>query len=429
MLRTTVSIFIHNCYQILAYSCCLTTQNGAEELTVTAVAFWPILILHLSVPEIPPKNVLANMSSSAKAFHQNMSNDQMAEPMITNTRWPQQKRKRAGEMFARETSDVEEASSQFSNESAGLEIGEKDHQILSEQRQTSDPRRKRICPGHSNSELEAESEEVSADFILQRHQRRSVAGSQVISLDPSSSDTSRNPVSPRDPKRDLRYDIPRNRVSNQNSQAEAIATERISRKTEAAAASSQQVQSDAEEDRAQSHTVQPNSPGGEPQRTFTTRSSPSDKVLAMYMIEMDDDSDPVYDADFQAVTNAKMAKGRPDCRYLTPHGRPSDAVDRAHVRRLVELTCIDFCNRIGQVVPADLLAEYHNESYESQYRRIQSEFNRRWRGVPPAPSLWKMRSWEGGFDKWTVPRRDEEGQALLETMTSWEKTAESEDLL
>ena len=40
-----------------------------------------------------------------------------------------------------------------------------------------------------------------------------------------------------------------------------------------------------------------------------------------------------------------------------------------------------------------------------------------------------MRSWEGCFDKWTVPRRDEQGQELLAKMVAWEQTAEREDQL
>ena len=160
-----------------------------------------------------------------------------------------------------------------------------------------------------------------------------------------------------------------------------------------------------------------------------SRPSPSRKVLDSYKIEMVDDSPPLYEADFQALTDEKMRKARKDWRYVTPDGRDSDKDDRAHIRRLLELTCIDFCALLGQTIPEDMLADHHNESYEAQWRRIQQEFARRWRGAPPAPSLWHMRSWEGGFDKWTVPRRDEYGQELLTKMVAWEETAEREDLL
>lgn len=129
---------------------------------------------------------------------------------------------------------------------------------------------------------------------------------------------------------------------------------------------------------------------------------PAHGVLAQYVLEMVDDTEPMYEVKFQAETQAALGLQNPDYRYETPYGRVTDIRDRASIRRALELTCIDYCQRRGHSVPKDLLAECHNESYMSQYRHIQAEFDRVWNGDQPV-DLYCLPAWTKGFDKWKVP--------------------------
>lgn len=134
-------------------------------------------------------------------------------------------------------------------------------------------------------------------------------------------------------------------------------------------------------------------------------------VLAQYVLEMLDDTEPMYKVEFQAETQAALGLQNPDYRYETPHGRVTDARDRASIRRALELTCIDYCQRRGHPVPKDLLAECHNESYMSQYRQVQADFDRVWNGDQPV-GLYCLPAWTKGFDKWKVPGRSGRGAQL-----------------
>jgi len=134
-------------------------------------------------------------------------------------------------------------------------------------------------------------------------------------------------------------------------------------------------------------------------------------ILAQYVLEMIDDTEPMYDAKLQAETQAALALPNPDYRYKTPHGRVSDLRDRASIRRALELTCIDFCQLRGHPVPQDLLAECHNQSYMSQYRHVQAEFDRVWNGDQPV-ELYCLPAWTKSFDKWKVPGGSSRGAQL-----------------
>lgn len=121
-------------------------------------------------------------------------------------------------------------------------------------------------------------------------------------------------------------------------------------------------------------------------------------VLRQYVIETAVDRKPTYETSFQAESRAVLALQKPDYRYMTPWGRVTDIRDRANIRRALELTCIDFCQRRGHAVPRDLLANHHNESYMSQYRRIQALFDRIWMGKHRV-NLYCLPAWTKGFDK------------------------------
>ena len=155
----------------------------------------------------------------------------------------------------------------------------------------------------------------------------------------------------------------------------------------------------------------------------STRSRELSGTLARYAIEMVDDTEPMYDAAFQAKGDAALAKERPDYRYMSPHGRVTDVRDRANIRRALELTCIDFSQRRGHAFPSHLLELSHNESYASQHRQIQGEFKRIWCGEQPAPSLYRLPAWTGTFGGWKVPRRNKEAKALQEAMLHAERLA------
>lgn len=147
-------------------------------------------------------------------------------------------------------------------------------------------------------------------------------------------------------------------------------------------------------------------------------SGPIVGVLAQYVIEMDSDDEPMYDEQFQTETAATLAKTK-DYRFITPIGRATDSRDRAYIRRALELTCIDFCDRRGHAVPNDLLTEHHNESYMSQQRHIQKEFSRIWCGADAAPSLYCLNAWTAGFSQWRV--RSGKGQNLMAKLLKGEK--------
>lgn len=163
----------------------------------------------------------------------------------------------------------------------------------------------------------------------------------------------------------------------------------------------------------------------EPQVTASLKSCAPTGIVARYVIDVDDNPKPAYDADFVLESEAALNQDKADLRYRTP----TDAAERAHIRRALELTCIDFCALKGHAAPGDLLITYHHESYESQHRRIQKEFDRLWCGAKRAPMLYRLPAWTGSVGDWRVPKDDEQGQILMWQLRFWEKNAENMDLV
>ncbi|KAL6720523.1 hypothetical protein ACLMJK_002447 [Lecanora helva] len=106
---------------------------------------------------------------------------------------------------------------------------------------------------------------------------------------------------------------------------------------------------------------------------------------------------------------------------------PTNATEQAHLRRALQLTCIHFCQHRGHAVPNDLIMQHHEESYESQYRQIQQEFDRSWRGAKRPPKLYRLPAWYGNIADWKVPRNDGEGQNLMGELLKAEKAEENWD--
>ena len=144
--------------------------------------------------------------------------------------------------------------------------------------------------------------------------------------------------------------------------------------------------------------------------------------LQKYVLEPFVEAMPKYNEEFQLETDEALGKKRADYRYMTPFGKDTDALDRAQVRRALELTCIDFCNLTGRIVPRDLLNDHHCESYESQHRHIQQELRRVWCGEK-LPELYRLPFWTGGFHCWKVGTSFK-GQQLLNILQDEERPAE-----
>ena len=145
-------------------------------------------------------------------------------------------------------------------------------------------------------------------------------------------------------------------------------------------------------------------------------------VAALYVADNIDDTDPFYEAGFQAETNAVLAQNH-DYRFVTPNAKTTAKRDRAHIRRALELTAIDFCDRRGHALPQEFLTEYTNESYISQQRRIQKEFNRVWSGMLPASKLYCLPAWHTEFRSWKVSAG--KGQQCMNKLLAAEKLSQT----
>ena len=156
---------------------------------------------------------------------------------------------------------------------------------------------------------------------------------------------------------------------------------------------------------------------GELSITSSSVSKTAMSVLAKYGADLDPDSPPAYSLDFQIETEAALGEDKVDMRYMTP----ADAMEKAYIRRAIELTCIDFCAKKGEAISTDLVESHRNESYECQYRRIQAEFRRRWRGAKRV-KLYHLPAWYGTVDRWRVPNDDQQGQYLMSLLRKGEKS-------
>ena len=161
--------------------------------------------------------------------------------------------------------------------------------------------------------------------------------------------------------------------------------------------------------------AQPSAASGDPEEPVTG-------VAALYVDDNIDDTDPFYETEFQAETDAVLAYSN-DYRFVTPNARRTAKRDRAYIRRALQLTAIDFCDRRGHALPQEFLTEYTNESYISQQRRIQKEFNRVWSGMLPAPNLYCLPAWHTEFRSWKVSAG--KGQQCMNKLLAAEKLSKT----
>ena len=147
------------------------------------------------------------------------------------------------------------------------------------------------------------------------------------------------------------------------------------------------------------------------------------RVLAKYGTDLDSDLQPAYSAEFELETEEALMQGKADLRYLTP----TEAVEKAYIRRAIELTCIDFCWKKGFAIYSDLIESHRHESYEWQHRQIEEEFKRHWCGAK-RPKLYHLPAWTGTIDRWRVPKDDWQGQCLMTKLIKAEKAAWEDDV-
>ena len=120
--------------------------------------------------------------------------------------------------------------------------------------------------------------------------------------------------------------------------------------------------------------------------------------------------DPDMDEEFQAETLEGIAAG--DYRYIAPMDHGYEEEDIEAISRALELTRIQYCDLKGLPVPGDF-KEYAGESYASQWRRIQDNFEKVWTLFSEPQQLYRLGKWRRGFSYWKVKKNDEVGMALL----------------
>ena len=128
--------------------------------------------------------------------------------------------------------------------------------------------------------------------------------------------------------------------------------------------------------------------------------------------------DPDMDEEFQAETLEGIAAG--DYRYMAPKDHGWEEEDKEAISRALELTRIQYCDLKGQSVPGDF-SEYEYESYASQWRRIQDNFEKVWTVFSKPKELYRLAKWRRGFSNWKVKKNDEVGMALLAKLEEGER--------
>ena len=103
--------------------------------------------------------------------------------------------------------------------------------------------------------------------------------------------------------------------------------------------------------------------------------------------------DPQLDPDFQAEAQKGIERG--DFRYISP----ATEVEEEAISQAFELTRVNFHNLKGSMPPQDL-NDYKDESYASQFRRLQQLHTKKWMGELPALPLYSLPAWYRRFDKW-----------------------------
>ena len=128
--------------------------------------------------------------------------------------------------------------------------------------------------------------------------------------------------------------------------------------------------------------------------------------------------DPDMDEEFQTETQEGIAAG--DYRYFAPQDHGWEEEDREAISRALELTRIQYCDLKGHSVPGDF-SEYAYESYASQWRRIQDNFEKVWTLFSEPRQLYRLAKWRKGFSNWKVKKNDVEGMALLAKLEEGER--------
>ena len=128
--------------------------------------------------------------------------------------------------------------------------------------------------------------------------------------------------------------------------------------------------------------------------------------------------DPDMDEEFQTETQEGIAAG--DYRYFAPQDHGWEEEDKEAISRALELTRIQYCDLKGHSVPGDF-SEYAYESYASQWRRIQDNFETVWTLFSEPRQLYRLAKWRKGFSNWKVKKNDVEGRALLAKLEEGER--------
>ena len=120
--------------------------------------------------------------------------------------------------------------------------------------------------------------------------------------------------------------------------------------------------------------------------------------------------DPDMDEEFQTETLEGIAAG--DYRYMAPQDHGSNEEDINAVSRALLLTRIQYSSLKGHCVPGEF-REYAGESYASQWRRIQDNFENVWTVFSKPRKLYRLTKWGRSFSNWKVKKDDALGRALL----------------
>ncbi len=140
-----------------------------------------------------------------------------------------------------------------------------------------------------------------------------------------------------------------------------------------------------------------------PTLSETTNSTP----LTVSPIDVMANYNQQNDLIFQEETLRGLARG--DVCYAEPDYL-SDEPSAIH--SAMALTRLDYQQRIlGGFIPDEY--EHWLGSYASRHRHLQQSFEWAWRGPGPAPMLYRLGEWTGGFEDWQIAREDFEGRRLL----------------
>ena len=102
--------------------------------------------------------------------------------------------------------------------------------------------------------------------------------------------------------------------------------------------------------------------------------------------------------DFYAETIAGLDIG--DYRYSIPGLFGKDPEVSAIIQRALMLSYMDYIMQTGNDYPWDLALAFEDESYMSQWRRLQEKLEKKWQGPGPAPQLYCLPAWFRGWDMW-----------------------------